>query len=133
MQSGQPEESDKPGITNIAIGTYSGVETAMEIIINSESKWEKKWNKIYAGTTPQPELPEINFENEVVIAVFMGYRSTGGFRIEITGVEKSEDKFKVHVKTTSPGPGDLVTTAITSPFHVIKVDIPGGDFVFVRQ
>jgi len=69
---------------------------------------------------------QLDFQNEMVIAVQMGTRNTGGYGIEVKGITRTQlasggYALDVAVESRSPGPGDMVTMAITSPFHVVKL------------
>jgi PrcB C-terminal len=78
----------------------------------------------------------IDWDTQMVVAVFMGMQSTGGYAVEVTNVHRESVfgtmpgqphplhfgwELVVDVRRTSPGPGDMVTMALTSPFHVITL------------
>lgn len=69
---------------------------------------------------------QLDFQTEMVIAVQMGTRNTGGYGIEVKGITRTQlpgggYALDVTVESRSPAPGDMVTMAITSPFHVVKL------------
>jgi hypothetical protein len=61
----------------------------------------------------------------MVIAVTMGRRSTGGYSIEITRVERVGNRLRVEVTRTAPPRGAMTIQALTAPFHFVAV--PASD------
>ncbi|MFZ5969732.1 MAG: protease complex subunit PrcB family protein [Bacillota bacterium] len=66
-------------------------------------------------------------ENEIYVVVTRGEKPTGGYTVEIDGIEKvkEDDKTKlvVYAAFTDPKPGDVVTQAVTYPYVVVKTDM----------
>jgi hypothetical protein len=103
-----------------------------QLVIRDRESWEWFWKLHTHGMEPPPPLPKVNFAREMVIAVVLGYQTTGGGPwIEIIAMDEWLDdssgavpKKKVikGVKITvkeSREPGFL--TVITNPFHIVKV------------
>lgn len=61
----------------------------------------------------------------MAIVVFLGERRTGGYAVEITGVEKQPVGLIVSTRETSPPPGAMVTQALTQPWALALV--PASD------
>jgi hypothetical protein len=57
----------------------------------------------------------------VLVAAFQGQQMTGGYTIAITAIERRGAQLVVHATFTSPGPGAMVTQALTSPAHVVSI------------
>lgn len=57
----------------------------------------------------------------VLVAVFQGEQSTGGYAIEVTSIERRGDQLVVRATFHSPAPGAMVTQALTSPAHVVSI------------
>ena len=91
-------------------------ERAQKVIQNSEDFLEL-WNEI--GSLKM--LEEIDFSKYTVIAVFQGQQPTGGYSIEINKVKETKDKIQVYIIETFPDPNDVVTQALTSPYHIISI------------
>ena len=87
-----------------------------------------------------PPGASIDFSREALLVAKMGSRPTGGYAIEIRAVEVQPPNpsvpggpavslttvLKVKVFSRSPGPGEIVTQAFTSPYHVVKVARPAA-------
>ncbi|MCE5279776.1 MAG: protease complex subunit PrcB family protein [Planctomycetaceae bacterium] len=101
-------------------GFNASQEAPRRVVVKDQKAWEEVWSAMVGYLEPKPEAPKVDFDSQMVIAVFMGRRSTGGFSIQITGIELN-DKMVVAVKQSSPPPGAITTQALTSPYHVVVV------------
>ncbi|MGQ9630068.1 MAG: protease complex subunit PrcB family protein [bacterium] len=105
----------------IGKGFQSGYTEAANLVIKDEEEWKAIWEKVATPTLPKPEIPKVDFEKNMLIAVFMGQKSTGGYSVEVVGVEYRSDEVVVHIKETSPKPGAIVTQSLTQPFFIVQV------------
>jgi hypothetical protein len=119
--------------TTLSKGAYSGVEEKKYVMIVSQQEWEELWKEAHQNITPVPDLPFVNFASETVLGVFMGTRSTGGYSIEIDQVNYPDGLIQAIVKTRSPEPGDMVTTALTQPYHIVRVSTSGRGIEFIEK
>lgn len=103
-------------------GIYSGHNQKNNYVIVSRNDFENLWNKVYYKTVSKPPLPEIDFNKYIVLAVFQGVKNTGGYDTQIFKISREEGYFDVLVRETSPSPECVTTQALTSPFHIIKVE-----------
>jgi len=65
------------------------------------------------------------YEEILYILVTYGEKPTGGFEVEITGIEEKEDKIVVTVDFTEPGKDDMVTQAFTYPYDLAMINDTG--------
>jgi hypothetical protein len=66
----------------------------------------------------------------MVVVISGGQQRTGGYSVEAKSLEVKDGKFIVRWKLNAPGPGSIVTQAITYPTLTILVDRFEGDVVF---
>jgi hypothetical protein len=76
---------------------------------------------IIARLAPNAAAPD-----GVLVAVFQGQQRTGGYAIRVTRVERRGDQLVVRATFGSPGPGAIVTQALTSPAHVVSIAAADG-------
>jgi len=70
-----------------------------------------------AGLVPNATAPS----GRVLVAVFQGQQNTGGYSVQITAIERNGDQLVVRATFAVPGPGAIVTQALTSPAHVVSI------------
>lgn len=114
-----------PGLyyEEIEQGSSTGIRTRINYVIGDSETWETLWTDMNNDSTSVPDLPYVNFTSEVVFAVFLGEFGTGGFVAEITRIEATISGLVIHIRETHPGPGCIVTMAITHPYHIVKASI----------
>jgi len=114
-------------MTSIARGGISDIMEPREAVVRSAGDWQTLWRD-HGG--PGAMAPEVDFSTEMVVGVFLGARNTGGYDVEITGVEPEAKGLVVRYTETMPGPGAMLAQVITSPFHLIRVARTDGDVRF---
>lgn len=109
-------------------GDHSGVVLDAPAVEKIETRWdwEALWARHQATSDPPAELPEIDFENSMLIAVFDMDEATGGYSIEVQEIIPGAAGLTVFAVRTSPGRDCLVTQAFTQPFHIVVVDRVAG-------
>ncbi|MDQ7793791.1 MAG: protease complex subunit PrcB family protein [bacterium] len=55
------------------------------------------------------------------VLVAMGERPTGGYRVDLNDAMEAEDYVLLEVVYRAPGPGDMVTQALTYPYLLLRV------------
>jgi hypothetical protein len=117
----------------IAKGVRSGIREPAQFVIRSQGEWQKLWRQhTSTGTVPAP-LPTVDFNKELVAAVFLGEKPTGGYSVEISSAELSDTSLIISVKETSPGPGAIVTQGFNQPFHIVRIETAGVETVSFRR
>ncbi len=104
--------------TSISKGQASSISEQRQLVIRDEQGFKDIWQEI----DDVRGLPEIDFENNMVIAVFMGERPTGGYGIEIKSIDEYPDRITVNIVETEPGPDELTTQALTYPYHIVTTE-----------
>jgi hypothetical protein len=105
----------------LAKGAFSGITNRQQLVITNQQAWEQLWAKHNVTSKPTEKIPKVDFEKEMIIAIAMGKQRTGGYRIEITGVETGADKLRITYKRYAPPPDGINLQVITSPFHFVAV------------
>ncbi len=102
-------------------GYFCGYTEPSRLVIKTEDQWGEVWRKVHRLQIPRPELPKIDFEKEMVIAVFMGEQMSGGYGIKIIRITKTEEEIVVEVEEKEPPPGSLRTMVLTQPYHIVVI------------
>jgi hypothetical protein len=110
----------------IVKGAYGGIEERKLSVVENQADWIKLWTEIHQNQFPLPELPEINFKENIVVSAVMGIKNSGGYSIEIKNVVTEKDTLIVKITEISPGQECAVTLALTNPYHLVKVPKTGS-------
>ncbi|MDD3917298.1 MAG: protease complex subunit PrcB family protein [Synergistaceae bacterium] len=89
------------------------------MLVSNEKEWKKWWSRINGNVQPLPSLPEVNFSTHAVAAVFQGRKNSGGYSIGIETVIEMPDRVTVTVRECEPGPSNIVTSALSSPWEAV--------------
>lgn|GEM_PF-2770081 len=114
-------------------GYYSGVTKSGEKVIDNLEAWQKVWKEVHKTVNPKPKLPPVDFKKQVVLAVFMGEKNTGGYEIKITSIKETDQALVVSVRTTSPPADSFTTQALTQPYDLRVIKKPTKPVKFVTR
>ena len=115
-----------PAVTTVARGSMSAITEPREVVVRSSAEWNALW-KEHGSTQP---LPAVDFSKELVAAVFLGSRPTGGFSVEVVGARVEGDALVFEYVEQRPGRDSIVTQVLTSPFHIVKLPAHKGSVRF---
>jgi hypothetical protein len=91
------------------------------VLIDDEDALRSFWNAVHAGALDPPPRPEARFGRETLLGVRLAQRPSGGYRIEVERVVREDDQVFVDVRLVEPAEGAPVTTALTSPWALLRV------------
>lgn len=125
--------------STISKGTLfgNGIEGILEekFTIKNEKQWQVFLNKINSVNNVSSSFSEINinFSNHNIICVFDTIRNTGGYAIEIERIFIEKKNLNIVYNKKEPGPMEMVTTIITQPYHIVKIQKRGEDHKFITK
>jgi len=114
--------------TTISQSDNSGVEEARQVVVRTPEAWKALWKEHAPG---QP-MPAVDFTRSMVVGVFLGSRSTSGYRVTITGIEGDGSSAAVTYREERPGGRDILAQVITFPHHLVRVERIAGEVTFAR-
>lgn len=105
------------------VGQYQTITNPLDL--------KSLYTQLNLSRKPGLPLPEVDFESESIIALFMGEKMSGGYGIKIKSIRRiSTSKIEIQIEETEPG--DMASMAITSPFSIYKVSIPNVKTNFIK-
>lgn len=133
-RSGSPDlrVHDRPKravpFTTIVKSSFGGPVDGRRVVLGAQ-----EYSAWFGGKPPTQ--PSVDFTKDNVLAVAMGTEPSGGYSVEITSIVQITEGFTapycfVHYVEHRPGPHDVVTDVITTPYQVVKCDA-SGPFVFI--
>ena len=108
--------------------TMSMVEEPKQAVVRSAAEWAALWRQ-HAGGKP---LPAVDFGSRMVVAVFLGTRSSAGFAADITGVREANGVLVVQWQERRPQSGEMSAQVLTSPAVVASVPRFAGEIRFEK-
>lgn len=111
-------------------GSYAFTDRE-NLVLTDAAAFESLWVQLHAHTEPAPPVPSVDFSEEVVIGVFLGLRSSGGYAVEIQQVGSSRGVVGVHVEERAPGSDCVTTSVMTSPYHLVKARVRPTEIRFI--
>ena len=103
-------------------GDNSGIVSKQLLVIRDEDTFTEFWADHTALMAPQPAQPDVDFGERMVIAAFLGQRSTGGYNIQVEDIRENDEFMIVEVEIETPGDNCTLTQAVTQPHHVVVLD-----------
>jgi len=104
--------------------TRSMVFQPRQVVVKDQQSWDALWAE-HAGKDAKP--PAIDFNEWMVVGVFLGDRPGGCYSANIQSISHDEKQVNVRVLETVPGPLVLCTKDITAPAHLMatqRIDLP---------
>src|SRR4051812_40358459 len=96
--------------------THTGIGESRRLVIRDANGWAEFWSELGLG-----ERPDVDFTQNVVVAVAAGQRPTGGYEIAVDRIRQAGGELTVDVVETAPGPNCMSTTTLTQPVDVVVV------------
>jgi hypothetical protein len=98
--------------------SFGGREKESTVVISSQTQLTDLYKEL--GWTV---VPQIDFNKNNVVALFMGQKSTGGYSISVRKIAVDGDTTTVYVKRTQPE--GMATMAITAPYSITIIPKTG--------
>jgi hypothetical protein len=118
----------------LARGTQASTGERTEFhLATSQERFISLWNLAYGRQLNVPPAPSLDFRRDTVVGFFLGQRPTGGYSVTVRDVTLEGGEVYVDVRITEPGPGDITTQALTSPWVLVRVTRPNLNVVWFRD
>lgn len=104
---------------------YGGREAESHEVIRSQQELDALFKELGHNRMT------VDFSAYNVVAVFMGQKNTGGYKITVEDVSVDDNTAHVLTKTTVPEPDGMVSMALTQPYCIAS--IPKAEKVEVEE
>ena len=121
-------QTKAPVVRTIERGTQSFQETATTGQARTPAEWAALW-KTHAADRP---LPRVDFSKDMVVAVFMGTRTTAGYGVQIVGTVERNGGLVVQYVETQPVGRAVTAQVITMPYHFAAIARSAGTVTFEK-
>lgn len=113
------------GFTTIEKGSYSNIKVIVADVFRSELRFCRFWSRHSLS-----ECPTVDFDTNMVVALFRGTKKTGGYGIEVTSIEETDSEIIVQANSTDPPPNSFTPQALTQPYHIVSTETSTKNVVF---
>jgi len=119
-------------LTTIQKGNFSGISEPLQVIGRTQEAWENLWKRHTSIQSPRSPLPTVNFATEMVVGLFAGEKTTGGYDVELTRAELKDSNLYIYFAEKTPISGGMAIQALTQPFHLAKLAKHDAAVIFVK-
>ena len=123
-----PAPAENVAVTTVNADRMSGVDAAQQIVVRTPAEWNALWQKHAPGRS----LPAVDFAKNMVLAVFLGGRPSGGYGVSITKVVIVGNELVVRWHEQKPAPGTSAAAVMTAPAHLVSVPRRDGPVRFEK-
>jgi len=115
-------------MTTINSDVMSGIDRPQQTVVRTAAEWASLW----ARHAPGRPAPAVDFAKNMVVAVFLGSRPSGGFGVQITAVGLEGNALVVRWAERRPNPGVVASQVMTAPSHLVAVPRHDGEVRFEK-
>ena len=63
---------ERVSFANLDKGSRSGLRERKFVVIKTANEWKELWSSHVLGSIPPKALPSVDFQTEMIVAVFLG-------------------------------------------------------------
>ena len=119
--SNEEPQVDEPLFELVDEGGLSNIKTQRFEIINDAASLDNVWIEHGAGLRDGHGKPVIDFNIDQMLALFLGEKFSGGYAIDVEGIDVFDDRLDVNIVEIVPGNGCAVSLGLTQPYQFIKI------------
>lgn len=107
----------------IARGAVTPLHHAEHVVVSDSRAWRELWSAHAADDFPPPDMPEIDFARERILAAFAGPKPGECWGIEVVDVRTDESAGVTNVSLVlhEPRPGAACADLETRPYHFVAL------------
>jgi hypothetical protein len=110
-------------------GDQSNIDAPRQVAVRTAAEWTALWRQ----HAPERQPPKIDFEQEMVIGLFLGSRPSAGFAIELVDTSHEQGTLVIRYRETSPPPDALSAQILTFAYTLVALPQHTGPVRFEKQ
>lgn len=131
-QEDELTEAERVALETIEEGDRSGIREACVTVAANETAWRDLWRDHQGSSSAEEQRPEVDFEDNLVVAIFKGQSPDACHGAEIEEATRDGDDLVVH-GVFYVVEGQACAEVVTYPFHIAELEPPEGKIVFDVQ
>jgi hypothetical protein len=117
-----------PVVQVVSRDMMSQVDEPKQVVARNASEWAAIWRE-HAGGKP---VPAVDFTSRMVVAIFLGARSSAGFSADVTRIRPADGGLIVEWQERRPAKGEVSAQVMTSPAAIVTVPKFDGKVTFEK-
>ena len=113
-------------VVNVVGGVMSDEDEARNVVARSDAEWQDLWSNLGV----RGNMPNVTFDNTMIVAVFLGSRPSAGYSVEVVNAVLDGDVLYVQYAERQPQPGSANAAVETTPYAVAGVPMFAGEVRF---
>jgi hypothetical protein len=116
----------------VASDSHSGVAQPRTVVVKDAAAFGKLWAEHGKYRVPPPDLPQVDFSRQMVLAVFAGALPNGCHAMGITRVGSAGDRIVVEYAERELATFAVCTQALVEPMQMVVVERSDAPVEFVK-
>ena len=108
-------------VTRVIQGFFSDGEAPQRLVVQSQAELTAAWDAMFRTLSEPPQIPTVDFSQEMVIIARAGAKPSGGYCITVDSVVGNSRRMTVTVRSGGPSAGQTILPVVTHPFDVVRV------------
>lgn len=113
---------------DIERGDQSNVDARRDVVVRTQKEWTVLWRE---HNFERP-APRVDFNKEMIVAVFLGSQPSAGHAVRIVETVGSGGELVVRYRVDRPAAGGVAAQVLTFPYHIVAVPARTGGVRFER-
>jgi PKD repeat protein len=111
----------------------SQIKTQMVVAVRTQGQLERLWQEALGNRTPLPDVPRIDFDRNVVIAIFLGEKPNVGYSIRVDQLRAEKGWLKIWYTEVQAGDRCIVPPALSHILLLLQADRVDLPVTFVSR
>ena len=107
-------------VTRVVQGYFSAGDAPQRLAIRSSAELRAAWEAMFRTLSPPPEIPTVDFSQDMLIVAAAGAKPSGGYCISVESAVGTRQRVTMTVRSGGPTAGALLPV-VTHPFDVVRV------------
>ncbi len=127
---GKKEEGQPLTFEVLESSAQGGTSEPMNLIAKTEDDFKYIWDLTHRAVEPKPEMPEVDFNRDMVGCVMMGEKTSSGYSVDVTNIVEYQDSVVIYTAFDETG-GMLAV--MTYPYEIVKFPKTSKKVVFQKE
>lgn len=114
------DSSQVVSFTTVEQTNHSAITGPRFVVVKDARSWNELWTEHTRNIQPAPTAPAIDFNEAMVLGVFVGDRPNTCYKVAIEAVEQVANE-RLLVKYREAKTGSVCGQAITQPSHLVSL------------